>query len=273
MLSPRSSRRSSIPTCPDATGVTAAVTIWRVKQSSAQQPEHLPPHVRAAWQDQLGKPARSYATGLSTAAVVEAGVALADAGGLDAVTIRALSQSLGFTTMAVYRHIDSREELVTLMIDAALAAPEAAPPQDTSWQDALRGWAAALLGRYRRHPWLLDGPPPGLPTTPHHALWVERALAILEAVPLTLGQKLDIALLVDSHARNIAQLGSATTQSRQASQAVVTELQAVLDSATFPHFIDTLEAGALQDAEPPGLEFGLDCILAGVEALARARRG
>jgi AcrR family transcriptional regulator len=244
-----------------------------VKQPSAQQPEHLPPRVRAAWQDQLGKPSRSYTTGLSTAAVVEAGVALADVGGLDAVTIRALSQSLGFTTMAVYRHIDSREELVTLMIDAALAAPDAASSPDAGWQDALRGWAAALLGRYRCHPWLLDGPPPGLPTTPHHALWVERALAILEAVPLTLAQKLDIALLVDGHVRNIAQLGSVTTGSREASQAVATELRTVLDSARFPHFRDTLEAGALQDAEPPGLEFGLDCILAGVEALARGQLG
>jgi AcrR family transcriptional regulator len=242
-----------------------------VNQSSTEPPEHLPARVRAAWQDELGKPSRSYTTGLSTAAVVEAGVVLADAGGLEAVTIRALSKSLGFTTMAVYRHIGSREELVTLMIDAALATPDTASSPKTGWQDALRGWAAALLERYRLHPWLLDGPPAGLPTTPHHALWVERALAAFDDVPLTLGQKLDVTLLMDGHVRNIAQLGRAAARSGEAAEAVATELQAVLDPARFPHFRDTLEAGALQDAEPPGLEFGLGCILAGVEALARVQ--
>ena len=49
--------------------------------------------------------------------VIAHAVALADAGGLGAVTVRALAESLEITTMSVYTHVNSREDLLVLMAD------------------------------------------------------------------------------------------------------------------------------------------------------------
>src|ERR1039457_1504299 len=159
----------------------------------------LPRQVLRTWHD----PQPPQRDALTAERITAAGIQIADQHGISAVTIRRLSASMGYATMAVYRHISSRDELLLLMMDRALGPPPDLDPRQ-SWQAGLRRWAAGLFERYRAHPWLLDAPVPGMPVTPHHVMWVEHALAITSQVGLTTSQRLEAALLIDGHLRTSA---------------------------------------------------------------------
>jgi AcrR family transcriptional regulator len=88
--------------------------------------------------------------------VVEAAVRIADADGLESVRIRDLGAALGVSTMAIYTHVNSRDDLLVLMVDAAHTTMERAAYGRGGWRTRLRRLAEANLTLYRTHPWLLD---------------------------------------------------------------------------------------------------------------------
>lgn len=90
---------------------------------------------------------------LSRDRVLTAAVALADARGLEAVSMRGLAQQLGVVPMALYKHVADKEELLDGMVDAAVAEI-APPPAALGWREYVR--ASVLGGRVvqLRHPWL-----------------------------------------------------------------------------------------------------------------------
>jgi AcrR family transcriptional regulator len=226
----------------------------------------LPRQVLRTWQDR--QPTRRDA--LTAERIIAAGIQIADQDGISAVTIRRLSASMGYATMAVYRHISSRDELLLLMMDRALGLPPDLRPGEP-WQAGLRRWAAGLFERYLSHPWLLDAPVPGMPVTPHHAMWVEHALAITSQTGLATGQRLEAALLIDGHLRTIAILARAAPPAVQADQQqALADLRTVADQQRYPYFRSVLETGELQDDTAPGITFGLDVILSGLASHASA---
>jgi TetR/AcrR family transcriptional regulator, tetracycline repressor protein len=90
--------------------------------------------------------------GLSKAAVVERGLALADAEGLEAVTIRRLAAGLGVTPMALYWHFRNKEELLTELADAVWAELEVRVDPRADWPDQLRRLLESLVQVLRGHP-------------------------------------------------------------------------------------------------------------------------
>jgi AcrR family transcriptional regulator len=90
----------------------------------------------------------------STGEVVRSAIALADAEGLDAVTIRAVAQSLSMSPMSVYTHVNSRDDLLVLMADAAHASASLPRFGKTSWRTRVRRVAESNLALIRAHPWL-----------------------------------------------------------------------------------------------------------------------
>lgn len=91
----------------------------------------------------------------STAEVVDRAVTLADVGGLDAVTVRALAQSLDMSTMSVYTHVNSRDDLLVLMADAAHGAMTRPTFGQAGWRTRVRRVADANLALLTAHSWLL----------------------------------------------------------------------------------------------------------------------
>jgi TetR/AcrR family transcriptional regulator, tetracycline repressor protein len=89
---------------------------------------------------------------LSQAAVVERGLALADAEGLESVTIRRLAAELGVTPMALYWHFRNKDELMTGLADAVWAEFDSNVDPDADWPDQLRFLLASLVQVLRRHP-------------------------------------------------------------------------------------------------------------------------
>lgn len=93
---------------------------------------------------------------VTTTQAVDAAVAIADAEGLDAVTVRRLAADLGISAMALYTHVGSRDDLLVLMVDAVHAGRAHATYAGDDWRDRVRQVAEAEMALCTEHWWLLD---------------------------------------------------------------------------------------------------------------------
>jgi AcrR family transcriptional regulator len=117
------------------------------------------PLIDLLWREHPAAPSRGSRgprARVSTESVVDAAVRLADANGLTAVTIRRLAAELQVSTMSVYTHINSRDDLLVLMADAAHARMERPPYGRLGWRARVRRVAEENLALLRGSPWLLD---------------------------------------------------------------------------------------------------------------------
>ena len=90
---------------------------------------------------------------LSRARVVEAAFELADAHGLDALTIRAVAARLGVKPMSLYRHVANKDELLDALVERMYAEFETPDPQLPDWRGELRSRANSVREVLVRHPW------------------------------------------------------------------------------------------------------------------------
>ncbi|MFU8872519.1 TetR/AcrR family transcriptional regulator [Micromonospora sp. SL4-19] len=208
---------------------------------------------------------------LTLAAIARAGIAIADAEGLDGLTMQRVAESLDVTKMALYRYVPGKAELVALMLEAAMGEPPP-PPAGADWRGQLDDWARQLFDRFRRHPWANAATVgPRLPG-PHELAWLERVVAALTGTGLTGDEQLDVAVLLVGHARNLAQHAAATT-TEAPGQVRESGFAALLRGREerFPALDAALRSAAAQDAGDQALDFGLARILDGIEALITAR--
>ncbi|MBN9621204.1 MAG: TetR family transcriptional regulator, partial [Actinobacteria bacterium] len=96
-------------------------------------------------------------TDLSKAAIVERALDLADAEGLDAVTIRRLGQEFGVTPMALYWHVKNKDELLDAMGDQLFASMSFRPAdEDEPWDAQLTRVVRGMVESFRQHPACLE---------------------------------------------------------------------------------------------------------------------
>jgi AcrR family transcriptional regulator len=93
---------------------------------------------------------------LSRDSIVKAAIAIADAEGLGAVSLRRVGASLDATAMRLYGYLSTKEELLELMVDAVYAEMAPRKPLPGNWRSALRQVAQRTRGTSHRHAWLLD---------------------------------------------------------------------------------------------------------------------
>lgn len=94
--------------------------------------------------------------GLTRARIVVTALALADAEGLDAVSIRRVATELGARPMSLYTHIASKDDLVALMLDAVSGELLVSEPLPDDWRAALRAISVSSYAAYLAHPWMLS---------------------------------------------------------------------------------------------------------------------
>jgi AcrR family transcriptional regulator len=234
------------------------------------------------------EPQKAPREGLTVEKVVQAAIAVADAEGLGAVSMSRVAKELGFTTMSLYRHVDSKDELLELMLDAAAAEPPEKLGAPGDWRAGLTAWTWAMLDLLRQRPWVVELPITGIPSGPGQLAWVEAGLRALRDTALTDLERFSVVQLLATHVRGqaaiTAQLGGAMARAgrewHEAEQEWARDLAAVLDPERFPELSKLMASGALaptpsaEDYDPDAeFRFGLDRILDGVEALIRRRGG
>lgn len=231
------------------------------------------------------KPGRK---GLTVETIVAAGVELADAEGLDAVSMRRVADRLGVGAMSLYTHVPSKTDLVDLMHDTVLRDLYRDPDEPAAAAGGWRGSMTLIAQRnwevYRRHPWLLDligtRPVPG----PNSSIKYEAELRPLDGVGLSDVEMDSVLTLLLTHVQGTARLsaGSATTTSDSS----LTDPQwwditgPILDRLIDPKkFPVASRVGAASGTEhnaaispAHALTFGLDRILDGVADLIEQRR-
>lgn len=94
--------------------------------------------------------------GLTVDLIVDAGIAVADADGMAALSMRAVGERLGRTAMALYTYVPSKSELVDLMYDRVLAELPTGYSLAEGWRPAVTAWARDTWEFYLRHPWVLQ---------------------------------------------------------------------------------------------------------------------
>lgn len=115
------------------------------------------PLIDLLWRDHPDAPAggsRGPRARVSTGTVVDTAVRLADTDGLGAVTIRSLARELDVSTMSVYTHVNSRDDLLVLMADSVHARMERPPYGRLGWRSRVRRLAESNLALLQAHPWL-----------------------------------------------------------------------------------------------------------------------
>ncbi|MFC0673357.1 TetR/AcrR family transcriptional regulator [Brachybacterium hainanense] len=142
---------------------------------------------------------------LSHERIVEAATAIADAEGLGAVTMQRVARAFGFTTMALYRYVSSKDDLHQLMLDAVVGEEWAI--EDGDWRIGLEQWARTIAAGYARHPWALD-----LPLSQETLLMpgqlraVDQGMRALRTLPASPEAKLGVLMAVSVQVRGFAGL-------------------------------------------------------------------
>ncbi|WP_211282213.1 TetR/AcrR family transcriptional regulator C-terminal domain-containing protein [Diaminobutyricimonas aerilata] len=93
------------------------------------------------------------ADGLSRERIVEACVALLDREGAAALTMRKVAAELDVHATSLYWHVERREDLVDLAVDAIFAGAAVAPAPHGPWTEAVRSAATAMYTALAAHPW------------------------------------------------------------------------------------------------------------------------
>jgi DNA-binding transcriptional regulator YhcF (GntR family) len=215
---------------------------------------------------------------LGTDRIVATGMAVADAEGLEAVSMRRLAAELGVGPMSLYRHVAGREALEHLLVRAVLRADPLPEPGPPGWRAKLELVSRIQWRAYRAHPWLPElismTRPLLVPEAMAHTEWTLRALA---GLPLTPAERMREALTLPAIVRGLAATVAAEARAERETgqdndQWWVTldgEVRALLDSGRFPQLAAAQSPAQDLDAL---LEHALTCHLDGLEMrLARGR--
>lgn len=238
----------------------------------------LPAALRAAW-GLVDRPGKGPKPGLSLERVVAAGIAVADAEGIAALSMSRVAKQLGASTMSLYRYVTAKDELVALMFDTAIGPPPASRPDD-DWRTGLARWAKAMFDGFLGHPWTVDLPIRGLPTMPNEVAWTEAALHAMRDNGLTNAERMSVLLLVAGYVRNhattqvqIAVVFAVHESPDQAMAHYARTLTTLVDPDRFPELTSVLSSGVLDQADGPDDEFhfGLSRILDGVAEFIGSR--
>ena len=214
----------------------------------------------------------------SLAEVVDAGVDIADAEGLEALSIRKVAARLGIGAMSVYTYVPGRSELIELMIDRVYA-DHGLPDPGLGWRERTEAWMRATWHVYRDHSWLLDYNMARLPTGPH-VLDVEEALyAAMYAAGFTGAENVALSNLIRWQL-----LGAARSMISDAAEERHTGVSAeaywesrssfwttYFDEKRFPTMFAIWSSGGFDDPAGYDIERMITWLLDGIERLADAR--
>lgn len=251
--------------------------------SSRFDPENVDTVLQLLWRGRtdVAQGTRGPRRKLSVDQVIEAAIALADANGLEALSMRKVAEAVGVSVMSLYSYVPHRSGLIGLMVDEVIGRTPL-PERSEAVADRLRVMSDLLWDEYHRHPWLVDAQSHRPWIGPHTSKRYEWELAALEGVGLD-----DIAMdhtvaLIESHAA--ASAANSINAQRLAVSSGVSDLEwwnvnapfleQVMPEGDFP--ISGRVGSAVGEAyqavtsHKAIYEYGLEAIIAGLESRLQA---
>jgi AcrR family transcriptional regulator len=215
---------------------------------------------------------------LTLEAIIDQAVAVADAEGLDALSMRRVASDLGVGTMSLYRYLPGKEELLDLMLERVGALDEGADLGD-DWREAMRAMGTGLWQLYTQHPWLplVDQTRPLL--GPNALRGFDLAVGSLSATGLSDQEKVGVIGIIDAFAQSAARSANAVAVAERLTgvsneefwKAQEPVLIAAMETGDYPH-VASLDDDAFDMPGEAFYEFGLQRLLDGIEVLVDGRR-
>jgi AcrR family transcriptional regulator len=198
--------------------------------------------------------------------VIRTAVAVADAKGSAALTMRAVAGPLGVEAMSLYHHVAGREDILDGMVDAVFGEIEL-PPQGTDWRTAMRRRAESARAVLRRHPWavgLMDSrSSPGPATLRHH----DAVIGALRAGGFSLRMTAHAVSVIDSYLYGfVLQEQSLPFRGEAERDEVAGAILDRMPADTYPHLAELATGHALLPGYDYGdeFDFGLALVLDGL---------
>jgi AcrR family transcriptional regulator len=197
-------------------------------------------------------------------------VALADAEGIAALSMRRLARELGIEAMSLYHHVANKEDILDGMIELVFGEIEL-PPEAAEWKTAMRVRAESARAAMTRHPWAISlmqsRSAPGPATLRHH----DAVLGCCRAAGFSVAMAAHAFSLVDSYIYGfvLQEVNLPFDDSSDLGE-VVESMMLPFALDDYPHLVELTTEHILQPGYRYGDEFdyGLGLILDSVEAAA-----
>ncbi|MHA7156338.1 TetR/AcrR family transcriptional regulator [Arthrobacter sp. TMN-50] len=195
-------------------------------------------------------------------------VGLADAGGLESLSMRKLAQELGVEAMSLYYHVKSKDDLIDGMVDVVFSEIVLPSPK-TDWKSAMRERAESARAVLARHSWAiaLMRSTPGAETLKH----LDATIGCLRGAGFSPAMAGHAMSLLDSYVDGFALQEASLPLDESGGMSEATEdilAQQRMMSDAYPHLAEIAVTYILQPEYAFGNEFrfGLQIILEGIEA-------
>lgn len=208
---------------------------------------------------------------LSRERILLAAVAVADEGGVHAISMRAVARHLGVEAMSLYHHVENKEALLDGVVDHVFAAIDLppTPSNDADWRPAIRARCRSAREVLARHSWalgLIDSRRnPGMVTLRHH----DAVLGVLRRAGFSVPMAAHAVSLLDSYVYGfVVQQVSLPVLEADDLEEVAGGILEQLSDGELPHLAEMIVDHALQPGYDHLTEFdhGLDLILDALQA-------
>jgi AcrR family transcriptional regulator len=232
-------------------------------------------HREQGWQP----PSRGRERGLSREEIVRAAIAVADAEGPDAISMRRIARELRAGAMSLYWHVGSKDELIDAMLDALEAEIEIPAPSG-DWRADLRAFAYSQRAGWLRHPWIMDFIGDRPPSGPNDVRKFEAMLTLVGQLGLDARLTINLLMTLAMYIMGAVVRETQEVRAEQAEKLAEAELsppereaeQARIhawfnSSGRFPNVVRLLESGLDPDdpkTRDERFEYGLEVVLDGI---------
>jgi AcrR family transcriptional regulator len=216
---------------------------------------------------------------LSRGAIVAAAIEIADADGLEAVSIRRLATKLDARPMSLYSHIGRKGDLIDLMVDEVMAGAiiPGGPPTD-DWRKALREIAQRTRESTRDHPWMIAAAFHRPFLGPNALRHIDQSLAAVSELPLSPERKRAVLLAVDTYTLGFVRWEVMSPETKggpscaggseacPSAAEIDTYIAAQAASGEYPHLAEFVGQDMSLGVKAEKFELGLEWLLTGIEA-------
>ncbi len=205
---------------------------------------------------------------LSRDRVLRAALALADDGGVEAVSMRRLGQALGVEAMSLYKHVADKEAILDGIADLVMDEVEV-PSRELDWRTAIRRSAISAHEALRRHPWAGAVLESRLNPGPARLRYLDATVGVLRGAGFDTATVARAFMALDSHTYGFTMQELALPFDAESAPDVAADMAARIFADAYPNLAAMAEL-AMSGAQLLDFEFGLDLLLDGLERLRPA---
>ncbi len=204
---------------------------------------------------------------LSRERVLRAAIALADEGGLEAVSMRKLGQALRVEAMSLYKHVTNKDDILDGIADVVMSEFEV-PSRDVDWKTSIRRSTISAHQVLLRHPWAGSLIESRLNAGPARLRYLDAVIGVLSAAGFPMPIVIRAIMALDSHTYGFVLQELAWPFDVENAPEMAAAFARGLPAGEYPNLLAMAEmATTAPGGAPVDFEFGLDLILDGLEQL------